>query len=41
MGKEVHRGRGISMLFPQEKEDLNKKFQKGENCGSVKTFKVA
>ncbi|CAK79159.1 unnamed protein product (macronuclear) [Paramecium tetraurelia] len=41
MGKEVHRGRGINMLFPQEKEELNKKFDKGELCGSVKTFKVA
>ncbi|CAD8188739.1 unnamed protein product [Paramecium pentaurelia] len=41
MGKEVHRGRGINMLFSQEKEELNKKFDKGELCGSVKTFKVA
>ncbi|CAD8090559.1 unnamed protein product [Paramecium sonneborni] len=41
MGKEVHRGRGIKMLFPQEREELNKKFDKGELCGSVKTFKVA
>ncbi|CAD8170403.1 unnamed protein product [Paramecium octaurelia] len=41
MGKEVHRGRGINMLFPQEKEELNRKFDKGELCGSVKTFKVA
>ncbi|CAD8070870.1 unnamed protein product [Paramecium sonneborni] len=41
MGKEIHRGRGINMLFPQEKEELNKRFKKGELCGSVNTLKVA
>ncbi|CAD8109435.1 unnamed protein product [Paramecium sonneborni] len=41
MGLEVHRGRGITMLFPQETEELKNRFQNGEICGQIKTYKVA
>ncbi|CAD8200294.1 unnamed protein product [Paramecium pentaurelia] len=41
MGLEVHRGRGITMLFPQETEELKEKFQYGQICGQIKTYRVA
>ncbi|CAK61412.1 unnamed protein product (macronuclear) [Paramecium tetraurelia] len=41
MGLEVHRGRGITMLFPEETEQLREKFQNGYACGEIKTYKLA
>ncbi|CAK92738.1 unnamed protein product (macronuclear) [Paramecium tetraurelia] len=41
MGLEVHRGRGITMMFPQETEELKDKFQNGQVCGQIKTYRVA
>ncbi|CAD8189187.1 unnamed protein product [Paramecium octaurelia] len=41
MGLEVHRGRGITMMFPQETEELKDKFQNGYVCGQIKTYRVA
>ncbi|CAD8208080.1 unnamed protein product [Paramecium octaurelia] len=41
MGLEVHRGRGITMLFPDETEKLKEKFQNGLGCGVIQTYKVA
>ncbi|KAM3127735.1 hypothetical protein pb186bvf_020167 [Paramecium bursaria] len=40
LGLEVHRGRGIVVLFPHEVENIKNDYGNGKKCGQVKELKV-
>ncbi|CAK72571.1 unnamed protein product (macronuclear) [Paramecium tetraurelia] len=41
VGLEVHRGRGIKVLFPEETKKLQEKYKNGKSCGADHSLLVA
>lgn len=41
LGNEVHRGRGIHVLFPDELNEFRRYYEDGAKCGRNKTMMIA
>jgi hypothetical protein len=41
MGQEVHRGRGITVIFEEQLANLIKNYENGKLCGERKNILIA